>query len=76
MEDEIHFILNCPILAQSREPFLNSLETQNINFSLLSPEAKVRYLFFNEALPDPELIIAVDMLASLKNERDALLNLA
>ena len=76
VEDEIHFILNCPILAQSREPFLNSLATQNINFLLLSPEAKVRYLFFNEALPDPELIIAVDMLASLKNERDALLNLA
>ena len=69
VEDEIHFILNCPILSQSREPFLNALASQNIHFSQLSPEQKVKYLFFNETLSDSELLIAVDMLASLKEER-------
>ena len=73
VENEVHFILNCPTLSQCRETFLNSLSAINIHFSQLPPESKIKYLFFNESLPEPELFIAADMLECLKVKRDALL---
>ena len=73
VENEVHFILNCPILSQCREPFLNMLTLKNKHFPQFSPDAKIKYLYFNESLPKAELAIAADMLESLKYKRDALL---
>ena len=74
VENELHFILNCPTLSQVRDNFLNSLSGTNKAFSQLPPESKLRYLYFNEYLPQPELHTAANMLEALKVKRDALLS--
>ena len=68
VENEIHFILNCPALSHSRESYIKTLSSDH-SFMRRSPESKVKYLYFNENLPDKQLILAADMLSCLKDRR-------
>lgn len=72
VENEIHFILNCPALSPCREHFINLLSTHNVSFARMSPKAKITYLYFNENLPNRELVVAADLLCCLKDTRDIL----
>ena len=74
VEDEIHFILNCPSLGQCREPFIQNIAALNPRYQSMSPHGKIKYLFFNEALPNNILEIATSLLASLAKNRKTLLN--
>ena len=75
VENEIHFIFNCPLLSNCREPFINSL-SENKAFTQMSQESKIKYLFFNEHLSVRELNIAADLLERLNETRDKILKLA
>ena len=75
VENEIHFIFNCPLLSNCREPFINSL-SEDKAFTQMSQESKIKYLFFNEHLSVRVLNIAADLLESLNETRDKILKLA
>ena len=74
IENEIHFLLTCPTLSKSREPYLDNLQLLNSSFQSMSSEAKLEYMFFNSQLPQAELSVVADMLCCLKDYRDILLN--
>ena len=72
VEDVIHFILNCEKLSYAREN-INKISSTNKAFSNLSPESKIKLLFFNENIPNQQLDHAVDLLRALKSARDAVI---
>lgn len=72
VENEAHFILNCPALSHCRENYINSLSF-NKSFACMTTDSKIKYLYFNENLSNKELFIAADMLCCLKDTRDAFL---
>ena len=74
IESVEHFILSCPALSQSRDPFIQSISVRNSMFESMSPATKVKYLFFNESLPINLLEIASDLLLNLAESRKTLLN--
>ena len=71
VENAEHFIFECVALNSCRTKTINSICTLYPDFSNLSNNEKIRYLFFNENLP-PELVnLAADLLFKLKIARDA-----
>ena len=75
VENAEHLILFCPALSQCRDPFINKITSINSNFASMSPEYKVKYLYFNEKLPHNILEISANLLVSLTETRRSLLNL-
>ena len=73
VEDATHFILKCKKLANCRDNVLNKLSGSNKYFGSLSPESKIKYLYFNENLDYSTLELASDLLSCLKDSRDNLL---
>ena len=56
IENEPHFIFDCPALEQIRQPLLNNLQTFcPASFLHWSSEEKLKYLFFNNKLDKPTL---------------------
>ena len=74
VENEVHFIFTCPTLAKQREPFLKKIAALTYNFSFMSLENKVRFLYFNENLPPNILEISADLLDTLIATRQYVLN--
>lgn len=74
VEDEIHFTMECPALADCRSPGYNKLLSLNPKLNHLSNSDKVKYLFFNENTSIQEIDVASDMLLKLYKTRESLLS--
>ena len=70
VEDEIHFIFECPAFANHRAPHIDSLLQIHPPSRFFDNSQKLNYLFFNENTPNPTLEIAADLLLELTNGRD------
>ena len=53
VEDEIHFLLNCPIYSDDREKLLQIVEIKNKDFDSLDNSAKFRLILENN---DPHIL--------------------
>ena len=73
VEDTAHFILKCEKLSNCRDNVLKKLSLSNKTFGSLSPELKIKYLYFNENLNEVTLEIASDLLSCLKDSRDSVI---
>ena len=73
VEDEIHFLFECPTLATHRSHHLNILTRTSPILSTLNNNQKLNYLFVNEKTPQNTLCMAVDLLLKLMNVRDSLI---
>lgn len=69
VEDEVHFILNCPKLANTRDVHLTALNATSNRFSKLTPDEKIKYLYFNENISPLDLKISSALLCSLQEAR-------
>ena len=69
VEDEIHFILNCPKLENSRNSYLTTLSANSNRFPKLTPEEKIKYLFFNENISAIDLEISSSLLRDLQETK-------
>ena len=54
IEDEVHFLITCPLLEKFREPYIKNIKETYKNFSLLSDENKLIWLLSSE---DKHIII-------------------
>ena len=72
VEDETHFLFECPALAIDRTPFLEKLASSIPSFWQLNNTQKVENLFFNEQTSFKHLEIASNMLVYLINSRNTL----
>ena len=72
VEDETHFLLTCPSLAQYRQPFITSILELQPHFANKNSHQKINYLYFNESVPTNILVISSNLLYKLNNARDAL----
>ena len=48
VEDELHFIFDCPLYEDKRRLFNNKINTLNLNYTLLSQKDKLFWLMSNE----------------------------
>ena len=74
VENEEHFILDCPALSSVRDPFIQKINSICSYFTSISPIMKIKFLYFNESLPANILETAVDMLAALLEKRRVCIN--
>jgi hypothetical protein len=74
VEDVVHFILNCPRLGDIRKNYTVKLAASSNLFSILSQEEKIKKLYFTENIGEQDLILATDMLHSLKDCRNNILS--
>ena len=72
MEDEIHFILNCPKLENTRNISLTTLSANR--FPKLTSEEKIKYLFFNENISAIDLEISSSLLCNLQETKVQILS--
>ena len=72
VENEVHFLLECPSLNHARLNPMNKIITLNPALSKLPNSEKLNYLYFNENIPRKELDLASELLASLQSARDTL----
>ena len=68
VENEIHFLLECPVFESPRSTYINLISHINPNFYLYSSEQKLNYLYFNENLSKHTLEVSSHMLLRLFNE--------
>ena len=73
VEDELHFLFECPVFETSRSISINLISNVHPNFHLYSSEHKLNYLYFNENLSKYILRISSDMLSKLFEERKKLI---
>ena len=74
VEDEVHFLFECPALAYDRAPFITDLAFTLPSFHLINNIQKINKLFFNENLNCYTLELASDFLLKLINSRKVLLD--
>ena len=74
IEDVVHFILKCPRLSEVRKNYTTQLAASNHSFSNLTPEAKIKKLYFNENIGKQDLFLAAELLHCLKDCRDNILS--
>ena len=74
IEDVVHFILKCPRLGDVRKNYIMKLSSSVKAFSRLTPEEKIKRLYFNESIGEQDLLVATDLLHELKESRDTLLS--
>ena len=71
IEDEVHFLITCPLLEKFREPYIKNIKETYTNFSLLSDENKLIWLLSSE---DKQIIIHLfGLLSTLFLERDKII---
>ena len=75
VEDEIHFLLKCPVLESTRSQFLNSIFESQPNFFYYTPAQQINYLYFNEHLPNNILDVANNMLSKMFEHRKKLISI-
>ena len=74
VEDEVHFLFECPALAYDRTPFITTLDLTIPSFHLLTNMQRVQTLFFNENSDSNTMDIASKFLVKLSNTRKVLLD--
>ena len=74
IENESHFLFDCPALTLTRNPLLHDIYTIHPELPHLPSEIKIRRLFFNEKLDQPTLDLASTLLLELTLARDKVLN--
>ena len=74
IENESHFLFDCPALTLIRNPLLHDIYTIHPELAHLPSEIKIRRLFFNEKLDQPTLDLASTLLLELTLARDKVLN--
>ena len=74
VEDEIHFLLKCPVLESTRCQFINSIVAAHPNFIFNNTYQQINYLFYNEHLPYNILDISARMLSQLFEIRSKLIS--
>ena len=74
VENEPHFMFECPALEVNRSPFIPDLSRNVPFFHNLNSTQKLKFLFFNELAPNHVLEIAAKLIATLFNARKLLLN--
>ena len=72
IEDEVHFIFECPSFENLRAQALNSISVTTPTLSHIDNIQKLNFLFYNEHTPTKALETAAKMLANLMHARDAL----
>ena len=75
VEDEIHFLLKCPVFESTRSQFINSIMALHPNFAFNTPYQQINYLFYNEHLPYNILDISARMLSKLFEKRSKLISI-
>ena len=73
VEDEIHFLFNCPALEPTRAQFIHSITLAQPNFVFNTPTQQINYLYFNEHLSNNILDISANMLSVLYEKRNKLI---
>ena len=72
VEDEMHFLLKCPKLEETRSAILNSIYLKYKNIQLLNTNKKIVWLMSAE---DPYILRNISkLLIALFSERDRLLH--
>ena len=71
IEDEVHFLFDCPSFQNIRAHHLNSLNNTIPSLKNFDSHQKLNYLFFNEQTPTKALEIASNLLLELMNTRTA-----
>ena len=74
VENEPHFIFDCPALENYRSPFITDLSLNVPFFHNLNSSQKLQFLFFNELTPNHALETAAKLIVDLFNARKLLLN--
>ena len=75
VEDESHFIFDCPPFTACRKPYLDKLKALIPFLSFMDSPGKLRYLYFNEKLPQNILVIAASLLDKVWYARTVLIDL-
>ena len=73
IEDEIHFLFQCPAYNIPRLAFITHLERKFPTFRNLSNQEKLKQLYFSEDTPDGLLFTASYFLTQIWNLRESLL---
>ena len=76
VEDEQHFLIDCPALTTDRKPFIDQINQKSTLFNNIDSLNKLKYLYFNEDLRSDLHNIATDMLVKLKTAREAKLGVS
>ena len=77
LENEVHFLFECPTLEKDRSKHINSIAKISPRFRTMSNTEKLTFLYFNEKTPNSLLDIASTFLSELWNARVPLrLNIA
>ena len=74
VENEPHFIFDCPALENYRSPFISDLSRNVPFFHNLNSSQKLQFLFFNDLTPNHALETAAKLIVDLFNARKLLLN--
>ena len=74
VENEPHFILECPALESHRAPFISELSANIPVFHNFSSNQKLQFLYFKEHTSNLVLDIAGKMILHLFNARNLILN--
>lgn len=72
IEDEIHFMFNCPCLEILTRPFIKKINNICKHFELLSPKDRLIWLFSAE--DKTVILILYDFIETLFTEKYTLLN--
>ena len=75
VENEDHFVFTCPPLSITRKAYIDEISKINENFTHLSPNNKLKFLYFNDGLDDKTERIAADLLLALERHRKFLIKL-
>jgi hypothetical protein len=71
MEDELHFVLDCPRYLPSRTHLLNQISAKNIHFPNYTREQRFTWLFSNDDL-DCQKAVAIYIAESMKLRSQAM----
>ena len=74
VENEVHFLFECPALGNDRAPFIGSLTSHIPSFRLLDNTQRIQKLYFNEQITTSIQVISANMLVHLLSARKILLD--
>ena len=75
VEDEAHFIFDCPPFKACRETFMSKLVNLIPFLNHMNSPAKLRYLYYSEKTPPKVLYFASRLLSDVWHARSTLLSL-
>ena len=72
--NECHFLFDCPSLQSTRKPLLENIIKTHPHLTHLSSEEKAKYLFFNNHIDNPTLLLVSNLARELFEKRNKLIN--